>query len=109
MNAHDEMLDNVALYALGVLPGDEARAVAAHLQTCAQCRAEYDALRPAVTAAAVANAQDAPAPSPLLRARIMREVRRTAAAPIASNVRRRGLPPRQSCCWWAAASSRAPR
>ena len=88
MNAHDEMLDNVAVYALGALPPDEARAVAAHMQTCAQCRAEYDALRPVVTAAATVEANDAPAPSPLLRARIMREVRRTASAPATATVRR---------------------
>lgn len=84
MNAHDEMLDNVALYALGVLPRDEAIAVAEHLQSCTPCRQEYDALRPAVSAAAIATAKEAPAPSPLLRARIMREVRRT-ALPVASS------------------------
>jgi anti-sigma-K factor RskA len=84
MNAHDEMLDNVAVYALGALPPDEARVVAAHLETCAECRAEYDALRPAVTAIGLAEVSDGPAPSPLLRARIMREVRRSSSAPVAS-------------------------
>ena len=33
MTSHDEMLDNVAVYALGVLPPAEAQVVAEHLQT----------------------------------------------------------------------------
>lgn len=74
MSAHDEMLDNVAAYALGALDADEARAVAAHLPTCAECQAEYDALRPAVTMVGNAVGTEM-VPSPLLKARIMREVR----------------------------------
>jgi anti-sigma-K factor RskA len=76
MISHDEMLDNVAIYALGALPPAEAAAVAAHLQTCAECRREYELLRPAVTAAGASAQADAGAsPSPLLKARLMREVR----------------------------------
>lgn len=83
MSAHDEMLDNVAAYALGALDGDEARVVSLHLHTCVECQAEYDALRPVVTA--VGNAVGAEmAPSPLLKARIMREVRAREARPVRS-------------------------
>jgi anti-sigma-K factor RskA len=97
MKAHDEMLDNVAVYALGALPPDEARAVEAHLRTCAECRQEYDALRPAVTAmASSAEVNDATCPGPLLKARIMREVRRTAAVPVA---------PQRSQMWIAVAAA----
>jgi anti-sigma-K factor RskA len=74
MSAHDDMLDNVAAYALGALDGDEARVVAVHLRTCAQCQAEYAALRPVVTAVGNAVGNEM-APSPFLKARIMREVR----------------------------------
>jgi anti-sigma-K factor RskA len=77
MTAHDEMLDNVALYALGVLPAGEAAEVAAHLQTCEECRAEYQLLRPAVTAlgyAAEADGRSA-APSFTLKTRLMKQVR----------------------------------
>lgn len=82
MNAHDEMLDNIAVYALGALPPDEARAVALHMQTCAECREEYDALRPAVTAmVSSAQVDDEACPGPLLKARIMREVRASLATP----------------------------
>jgi hypothetical protein len=81
MTPHDELLDNVAAYALGVLPPAEAAGVEAHLQTCEQCRAEYRDLRPAVTAVAY-SAEACAEPtagavtaSPLLKARIMRRVR----------------------------------
>ena len=79
--SHDEMLDGVAAYALGVLPPDEAAAVASHLQTCAECREEYRLLRPAVTAVAYSAETCADADSgaliasPLLKARVMKEVR----------------------------------
>ena len=81
-SSHDPMLEAVAVYALGALPPQEGRAVRAHLEDCAQCRAEYRALAP--TAAAVAYAAEActdaktgaiAPPSPLLKARIMRQVR----------------------------------
>jgi anti-sigma-K factor RskA len=81
MTPHDELLDNVAAYALGVLPPAEAAGVEAHLQTCEQCRAEYRDLRPAVTAVAYSAeacadpTAGAVTASPLLKARIMRRVR----------------------------------
>ncbi len=77
------MLDSIAVYALGALPPDEAQAVRAHLQTCAQCREEYRLLRPAVSALGVsaeacvdaASAADSVAPpSALLKKRIMRQI-----------------------------------
>lgn len=86
MTMHDELLDNVAAYALGVLPPAEAAAVESHLQTCEQCRAEYEYLRPAVTAVAYSaeactdTTTGGVAASPLLKARIMRRVRTEAAA-----------------------------
>jgi anti-sigma-K factor RskA len=85
MISHDELLDNVAAYALGVLPPDEAAAVQRHLQTCEECRAEYNLLRPAVTAVAYSAeactdaASGGTVASPLLKARIMKQVRAEAA------------------------------
>ncbi len=85
MNSHDELLDNVAAYALGVLSPAEAAEVRAHLQTCEACRAEYEALRPAVTAVAYSAescadpSTGADVASPLLKARIMKQVRAEAA------------------------------
>lgn len=80
MNAHDAMLDNVAAYALGTLDAPEARVVASHLRTCDECRAEYDALRPVVSAVGSAGVNEA-VPSPLLKMRIMKEVRAQASRP----------------------------
>jgi anti-sigma-K factor RskA len=74
MNAHEQMLDSVAAYALGALDAGEAAMVVAHLHTCAECQAEYDALRPVVTAVGNAVGNEA-VPSPLLKARIMQQVR----------------------------------
>lgn len=93
MTMHDELLDNVAAYALGVLPAAEAAEVESHLQTCEQCRAEYEYLRPAVTAVAYSAEACADeksggvAASPLLKARIMRRVRTEAAAARPARVR----------------------
>jgi hypothetical protein len=76
VNGHGDMLDNVAAYALGVLPPAEIAAVETHLQTCDECRAEYAAFAPAVTAIGFsAEATAEQVPGPLLKARIMRAVR----------------------------------
>ena len=80
MMSHDELLDGVAAYALGVLPPNEAADVAAHLQTCEPCREEYALLRPAVTAVAYSaeacedESSGAAVVSPLLKARVMKRV-----------------------------------
>ncbi len=86
MSSHDAMLDDVAVYALGALPRDQARAVREHLASCAECAAEYRRLKPAVDAVAYSAeacpdaASGAVVPSPRLKARIMDEVRRSAPA-----------------------------
>lgn len=87
MTSHDELLDSVAAYALGLLPAAEAQAVVAHLQTCERCREEYRFLQPAVTAVAYSAeacadpTSGANAASPLLKARIMKQVRSERALP----------------------------
>lgn len=78
MSAHNDMLDDVAVYALGALAAPDAARVRAHIATCAECRAEYNLLAPA--ALAVAHGAPDAEPSALLRARIMRDVRADASA-----------------------------
>mgnify|MGYP001461378303 CR=1 FL=1 len=91
MNGHDAMLDDVAVYALGALPPEQARAVSEHLASCKECAAEYRRLKPAVDAVAYSAeacpdaATGAVVPSPRLKTRIMDEVRRSAPARL-SNV-----------------------
>jgi anti-sigma-K factor RskA len=46
----DHPLDELAVYALDALEGDERRAVEAHLATCPECAAELDAHRAALAA-----------------------------------------------------------
>jgi hypothetical protein len=85
MNSHDPFLDDVAVYALGALPPAEEGRVRAHLRGCAECRAEYALLNPAVTAVAYdaeacKTGENGPQVSSLLKARIMREVRASASS-----------------------------
>ena len=84
MHLH-EQLDDVAAYALGTLPDADAQRVRKHLRECAQCREEYGQLAPAVTtlgyaAEACASGENGPQVSPLVKARIMREIRSQQAA-----------------------------
>ncbi len=92
MTTHETMLEDVAVYALGSLPAQDAQRVRAHLASCPECREEYEQLRPAVDAVAY-SAESCPdqergavVASPLLKTRIMQQVRREAAPPPKSNV-----------------------
>jgi anti-sigma-K factor RskA len=78
MISHESMLESVAAYALGVLPPQEAGKVRAHLETCEECRAEYRDLAPAASALAYASEAS---PGPLLKRRLMAEVRSQARSP----------------------------
>ncbi len=84
MSTHDDMLDNVAVYALGSLPADQAREVREHLRTCAACAQEYRELAPVVQnlaysaeacVDAASAAESVAPPGPLLKKRIMRQIR----------------------------------
>lgn len=90
MNAHETMLDDVAVYALGSLPADEAENVRAHIAACDECREEYAQLRPAAGAVAFAaeacpdQEHGAVVASPLLKTRIMQQIRRDVPQPKAN-------------------------
>jgi hypothetical protein len=80
MKLHDEMMDDVASYALGVLPADGVSALAGHLRACAVCSAEYRRLSAAVSAVAYAaqacaTGENGPKVSPMLKERVMSAVR----------------------------------
>jgi anti-sigma-K factor RskA len=72
MNDTLHPLDDLAGYALGILDGEELRALEAHLETCASCRAEVRSF--AETAWAIAETQGRDAP-PRLRAAIIARAR----------------------------------
>lgn len=89
---HETMLDDVAVYALGSLSPAEARRVRAHLETCAECREEYEELLRTVDAVAYSaeacpdSEHGAVVASPMLKTRILEQVRREAAASPKTNV-----------------------
>ncbi len=45
MKTHEQFADELALYALGELHGDELQEFEQHLETCASCRRELQAMR----------------------------------------------------------------
>ncbi len=80
MNEHPFSLDDVASFALGASPSTPMEScLSEHLKTCAPCRAEYEELRPVVTA--LAESARVPFTDPLLKARVMSEVRGERRAP----------------------------
>ncbi len=105
MNVHDEeFLDEIALLALGVLPGPEAETVAMHVRSCESCRELYAQLRPAadlIGYSAEESAGDDEIGAARRKHRIMASVRdSTRASQDAVALRRRSYLP-----WMAAAAA----
>jgi anti-sigma-K factor RskA len=69
--------DDAGPWVLGALAEDDARAFAAHLQGCAVCRGEVDALQPVADVLPMAAPQEVPPPA--LKGRIMAIVESEAA------------------------------
>jgi anti-sigma-K factor RskA len=95
--------EDVAPYALGALPYDDAKAFERHLGDCELCRTDLASLRPAVDA--LPMSVDKVEPPPELRRRVMAEVeadvRRRRAAERAGRERRfafRPLPALAAAC-----------
>ncbi len=83
MKSHDRILEDIASFALGALPRDEATTVAAHVRTCRACSSEYrDAMQAvsavAYSAQACATGENGPRVSPLLKERVMAAIRDSA-------------------------------
>lgn len=79
MNEHPVTPEDIAAFAIGASPSTPlANCVSEHLKTCSECRAEYEQLRPVVTA--LAESARAPIVNPGLKARVMSEARGTRRA-----------------------------
>ncbi len=82
MNAHpfldDELAERAALYVLGTLEPEDARAFRLHAAGCAVCRAELDALQRA--AGALALSAPLATPPPALFERVRQRIRGTPRA-----------------------------
>jgi len=88
MSVHEQFADDLALYALGTLEGDERESLERHLQECASCRRELEKVRGDTALLALTTS----GPKPPARAR-----HRLVAA-IAKEPRRAA---RRSKPWWA--------
>ena len=105
MNAHEQFAEDLALYALGTLSGDERAAFEQHLETCAECPRELEATRGDL--ALVAMSTSGPRPPARSRERLMSAIAkepRLAPAPRAIETK----PVRRPFSWfgafgWAAA------
>lgn len=92
MSVHEQFADDLSLYALGALQGEERRAVEKHLEECSACRQELEKLQGDV--ALLAFSASGPRPPARSRERLM--------AAIAKESRRAQLRPRARVAWWNA-------
>lgn len=92
MNPHEQFSDDLALYALGSLEGEERKVVEAHLKDCVACREELQSLRGDVALMALTAAGS----SPPARSR-----ERLLAA-VANEPRRVPVHKERKAAWWTA-------
>jgi len=74
MSVHEQFGEDLALYALGSLQGEERSAVEKHLQSCADCRRELEQLRGDTALLGLSAA--GPKPPQRSRERLMRAIAR---------------------------------
>ena len=74
MSTHEQFAENLALYSLGVLQGEERSALDKHLESCADCRRELEHLRG--DTALLGLAAGGPKPPERSRGRLMKAVAR---------------------------------
>jgi anti-sigma-K factor RskA len=74
MMMHDQFAEDLALYALGALQGEEKSALEKHIESCADCRSELDHLRGDTALLALSAA--GPKPPQRSRERLMKALAR---------------------------------
>jgi len=89
MTVHEQFADDLALYALGALSGEEKTSLESHLQECASCRRELEQLRG--DAALLALSTSGPRPPARAKTRLMDAI---ASEP-------RTQPSHSRLNWWA--------
>lgn len=99
MKTHEQFADDLALYALGELAGAERQEIEAHLETCASCRRELQALRSDLSLLALSSS--GPQPPARSKDRLMRAI---AAEPRGVSAASPEPAPARSTWWgWVAA------
>jgi anti-sigma-K factor RskA len=92
MTVHEQFADDLSLYALGALEGEERQTVEEHLEQCSGCRQELEKMRGDV--ALLAFSVSGPQPPERSRDRLM--------AAIAKEPRSVERPRRSRKAWWTA-------
>jgi anti-sigma-K factor RskA len=90
MSAHEQFADDLALFALGALQGDERVTLEKHLEGCSSCRRELERLRGDM--ALLALSASGPAPPRRSRERLLKAIAQEPRAPKAA--------PHQALSWW---------
>ena len=88
MSVHEQFAEDLALYALGCLEGDEKLSLEKHLQECASCRRELEELRG--SAALLALTASGPRPPARSRTRLVDAIAKEPAT----------MPSRVRTPWW---------
>jgi len=91
MSVHEQFADDLALYALGALDGEERTTLEKHLEGCADCRRELEQLR--ADSALLALSVSGPKPPQRSRQRLMAAISREEKMPTMVPVKRR-------FAWW---------
>jgi anti-sigma-K factor RskA len=92
MSVHEKFAEDISLYALGALEGEERSALEKHLEECADCRQELAELH--CDAALLALAALGPTPPHRSRQRLMNAIAREPRIPVGLEFKRR-------ISWWA--------
>jgi anti-sigma-K factor RskA len=92
MNVHEQFADDLALYALDSLQGEERLALERHLQECASCRRELEFLRG--DTALMALSTSGPVPPKRSRERLLDAIRKEPRV-------RTAIAPERKSNWWA--------
>ena len=105
MNEHEQYAEDLALYALDALTGDDRARIAGHLATCAACRLEVEQLRgdAALLALSAAGARPPQRARQRLLDAVAREASAAATPALSQSTRKRGTPSRDSSprrSWW---------
>src|ERR1700734_2482412 len=87
MSEHEQYDEDLALYALDALRGDDRAKLDQHLTACGSCRLELERLR--ADTALLAMSAMGPRPPQRARQRLLDAVAREARAPLAHDVARR--------------------
>jgi len=101
MSVHEQFAEELALYALGCLEGDEKTSLEKHLEECASCRRELEQLRG--DAALLALSASGPKPPAGAHTRLMDAIAREPRGQKADN--RRPRPQWWAALGWAAAAA----